>query len=533
MKSPSPLLVLLLALFALSSFAKAATSSSEAGAIEEKLLLSPARGEDFDSLFAYYSASEGLGKLAERWKAKAESGSPDSAACWVLLSFLADREGRPKDAVAALQKALAAEAEPQARAALLRELAGAQSRASDDDGALNTWRQLIQQFPADLAARDEAGVAMTCARRCADAQAFFESLRDAKTATKYEKLTAVFKLGQLAEIQSHDAEARALYRTAFSLCDPLPRGEVGWPEIEAHDRIEDSFRRAGDLPGLAGDYEAWIAAHPDDFYAQGRLGEVLCELGREPEAIPWLRKAAEALRHRSNTWLALARRLFETGQSQEAMAALHTLATAPEPRRTVIGPVVKLTEPEHFTDYLDSIARETRSETARRAVLEELRRIAPSLHESLRSAGIAAGLFRALGFPADALPLYEAATNLTQDNRQHFYREAWADCLFDLKRDAEARKVLHGMVEGPRASSADFLQLARAWRQRNDNAGALQTVQAGLDLDPDNFELLSLEWTLFAAANRWDDAANLAPRLLQTAPNLASATQVEDNDAQA
>ncbi len=518
---------------------------------EQLLIRSPGKGTAFDKVYQHFFEGEGLEKLAARWKGKAEGTTPEAGIYTLLLGTLAERQGQPEEAlaqykkttelrpqdarawmalgeaqagagrlaeaVAAFQKALAANPARDLRPALFRQLARSQQRAFDAEGALKTWKQFIAEAPDDPFAIEEAADAMVEAERYAEAQAELTKLRDLPGADPYKRVTAIMKLAQIEEKQGRQDAARALYESALPLSS-----ETSWIHREVRARIEEGYRRQDDVPGLVTYYEEWLKTRARDVDAALRLSEALIELNRKQDAVGWLRKAGEWAPDRKEVQVALAKRLGEIGQPLEAVALLTKLTQAHP-------------EEESFREFLGDAQWQvfvaTKDEAAKRAAIASWQQLAPAATKDANKVSRVAELLRTRELTGEALAAYARSSGLAPEVPE--LRQRWAEYLFELKRDEEAWKVLAEMVAGERATAPNFLRLARWQQRRKANAPALESVRKGLALEPGNFELLSLEWRLHSEENRWEEAAAMFDRLLAAAPSVYSTEQVEDGHLQA
>ena len=321
---------------------------------ERLLVHSPGKGTAFDKVYQYYFEGEGLEKLAARWKAQAEAPGADAATYWLLLGVLAEHQGKspeaiqlyekaaglkPNDAriwsalgdaqaaagnlpeaVKAFQKALANNPTPDLRPQLFRQLARSQERAFDINGALKTWQQFIAESPEDPFVLEEAADAMADAERYPEAKAQYEKLRDLAGTDPYRRVTAIMKLAQLEEKQGHAEQGRAIYESALPLASP-----TSWMHREVRARIEESYRRQDDLPGLVKYYQASLDKQSHDVDVALRLSDALIELNRKAEAVKWLRQAGEWAPDRDEVQVALGKRLGEIDQPHEAVTILSKL----------------------------------------------------------------------------------------------------------------------------------------------------------------------------------------------------------------
>ncbi len=545
------LLILYVALLCLADRIEAETLPPVVERYEQLLARSPGKGTAFDKVYQHFFEGEGLEILTTRWTAKADAGGPDAATYWLLLGILAERQGKapeairlyqkaagmkPADAriwsalgdaqasagnfaeaIKALQKALASNPTRDLRPPLFRQLARSQQRAFDGEGALKTWQQFVAESPDDPFAIEEAADAMAEAERFGDAQAQYEKLRDLAGTDPYRRVTAIMKLAQLEEKQGRREPARALYESALPLASP-----TSWMHREVRARIEESYRRQDDLPGLVAYYEAWLKKQAKDVDVALRLSDALIELNHKTDAVTWLRQASEWAPDRKEVQVALAKRLGEIDQPREAVAILTKLTQAHP-------------EEEGFREFLGDahwqVFKTAKDEAAKQAAVESWRQLAPAATKDANKVSRVADLFRARELAAEALEHYARAVQLAPEVPE--LRQRWAEYLFELKRDDEGAAVLRGMVAGERATAPNFLRLARLLQRRHELAGAQDSVEKGLAKEPANFELLTLQWRIFSESEKWEQAAGLFERLLAAAPSVYSVDQVEDQQVQA
>ncbi|MGC3959203.1 MAG: tetratricopeptide repeat protein [Verrucomicrobiota bacterium] len=302
---------------------------------EQLLVRSPGKGTAFDKVYQHFFEGEGLEKLAARWQAKANAAGSDAATYWLLLGVLAERQGdgaaavrhyqkatelKPDDtrawgalgdaqvasgrlpeAIQSFQKALAGQPPRDLRLSLFRQLARTQQRNFDLEGAVKTWQQFVGEWPDDPFVLEEAADALTEGERYAEAKSYYEKLRDLAGGDPYRRVTAIMKLAQLEEKQGRREEARVLYESALPLSAP-----TSWMHREVRARIEESYRRQDDIPGLVGYYETWLKGHGKDVDVALRLSDAMIELNRKNDAVQWLRQAgdwAPDRRKSKSSWL--------------------------------------------------------------------------------------------------------------------------------------------------------------------------------------------------------------------------------------
>lgn len=518
---------------------------------EQLLLRNPQKGTAFDRVYQHFFEKEGIEKLAQRWSAKAEGEGNEAAIYNILLGMLAERQGKTKEArtfytkattlqpenvqawlalgsmeagdgkqqaaIAAFQKALLLTKAPNERLALYRQLARAEQRSLNREGALTVWRSALTEFPDDPFVLEEAAEAFTEAGQYDEAKQQYEKLRALAGVDAFKRVSAMIRIAQLEERSERIKEALRIYEEALG-----ETSETSWLHRDVRTRIEEMYRRRDDLPGLVDYYQRWLSGHARDAEAARRLANTLTELGRKKEGIEWMEKAVAWAPDRRELQVDLARR-FRDAEQPEAAVKILTALTRSFPEEVSYWQMLGDTEWE--------LAEKTKDENLKEAAVEHWRKIAPASVKNSSAVIRLAEILAAHKLQDEALAEYERAARLAPDAPEPLERRA--DYLFTLKRDGEAWKVLGGLVEGKRATPENYLRLAKLQRRYRDEAAALASVEKGLKLAPENYDLLFLQWQLLTDAKRWGNALALYDRMLKAAPNLYFVEDFESRYVQA
>src|SRR5262249_18307087 len=90
-------------------------------------------------------------------------------------------------------------------------------------------------------------------------------------------------------------------------------------------RIEDTYLRTGDQPGLIAYYETWIKKSPEDLEAVSRLARLLSGVGRMQDSQTWLAKALKAAPSKKDLRRTLISQLVFDQKYAEAIAQFELL----------------------------------------------------------------------------------------------------------------------------------------------------------------------------------------------------------------
>jgi tetratricopeptide (TPR) repeat protein len=517
---------------------------------EQILERAPVEGPSFEKLLQIYQEGDGLEKLDERWTpwstqpgAKGATYSllrglladrmgktdaarkllqaatqtePDDFHGWQALGDFEVRQGKWADAIAAFQKGLATNVTGDDRLGLYRKLGQAQQRNLDVSAALATWQKMVEEFPKDSFALEEAGGAQLDAEQFDEAKKTFQKLVDL---TEPNSMARVQALMHLAEVDDRQGKTDAAVHDYEAIL-PLT-ADGSWLNRELRAQIEQVYRREDDLAGLVTYYQKWTQDNPKDVEALLLLAGTLNELGKKPEALDVLRKVTVLAPDRHEVRQSFAQALVEAKQYDEAISVLNAL-TADDP-----------TEPRYWETLGDALWLKTQPPTpeSKKATLDAWAHIAPADSKEVAAILRVADLSRDHDLNDEALAGYQRALALSPDAND--IREKAVKLLVDLKREDEAWKLLDQMTDGNLATAANFLKLATLDQQFDRKDAQEQAIQKGLALEPANFDLLSMEWTRLAEAQKWSDCVALFDKLMAAAPNAYFADQLELRQLQA
>jgi predicted Zn-dependent protease len=517
---------------------------------EQILEREPEEGVSFDKLIQIYEQGDGLEKLDARWAPISAQGGAKGAIYSLLRGLLADRMGRtdaartllqaatvaaPTDyhtwlalgdfeardgklpaAIAAFQKGLATPVTGEDQLALFHKLGQAQERNLDDAGALATWQKMTTTFPQDTFALEEAGSAELDASQFDEARKTFQKLVDLAEPNSMARVQALMKLAGVDDREGKTDAAVHGYEAILPLT-----ADASWLNREIRAQIEQVYRREDDLAGLATYYQKWTMSNPKDVDALLLWSGTLTELGKKDEALDALRKAAALAPDRHEVRQSLALGLVEAEKFDEAIA-VETALTADDP-----------TEPRYWETLGEALYGKTQPPTpeSKKAVLDAWSHIAPADSKDVAAILQVAELCRTHQFNDEALAGYNHALAITPDATD--IREKAAQLLVDLHRQDAAWKLLDAMAEGTAATSANELKLAQIDDRLGRKDASAAAIQKGLALEPGNFDLLSMEWSRLAEAQKWPEAAALYDKLLAAAPNDYFADVVQGRQAQA
>ena len=561
----SPSTRLLLALLSLSPSAlfaqpadaqPAAEPPEKITRFEQMLVRSPGPGRAFDEVFGHWFSSAGPAALEARWRAArdaAPAGSPAALAHGLLLGQLAERigdsttararyaetaaaapadfrahhrlgrleirEGRLAPAIAALEKAAALDLPPADAQDVLRDLARARSRAMDETGALAAWKKLGEKFPDDAVLLEEVGQAQLDAAAYDEAAATFTTLEKAAGGDAYRAVLARLRLGEVAAKKGDKDAALARFSAAL---DGTHRDS--WLHREARARVDSLFRDNGDFDGLVAFHEARLSGASRDPAAARLLAELLLELGRPDAALAWFDKATAWAPDDHALRFAQIEALLAAEKSDAALPLLADLVKRqPQsaPYREALGRL-------HW-DRSKAASDPALAASERASALETWAALAPA-GAPVADLLALAEIYRSRGLDEETRATLARA--LAAEPASFDLRERLATHLLGMKRDDEAWALARNEPAGF-ASAADYRRLAQLEKRQGLLEPALASLDRGLKLAPDNFELLDLRWHIFAELARWDDALALFPALRSAAPGDFALANVESRHLQA
>lgn len=510
---------------------------------EQMLVRNPGTGRAFEEVFLQFaSESDGLSTLRDRWRAARDAEPSRAGNFELLLGLLAQREGDPErarthfeaataeqpedfrswrllaraelsfgnlqGAIEALQETVERPASPGEIHEAYTTLAHAQQRNFDSEGALETLNRLLEVMPNDRFVMEEVADLLLDLEKYDEARSVLGDLQNLATGDPQREIQVQIRLGQIS-VREDDREG-ALERFGEAL---QRTHSESWLYRDLRNRIEDLFRRDGDLHGLIDYYERQVEERPNDLATMARLADLFDEVRDPDTALVWRERRAEAAPDDNDAQYALASGLLKANRFEEAEPILARLVRI-NPSRWEFR--------ESWGESFWQAYQDGNDEAFEKAVetWEGLLPDEPTVAEILRLAEVYEQ--RDLEGKADA------AFELAIENEPDAYdlRERFARFLFDTDREERAWTVLRN-AGNPLPSANAYLRLARLEERRDQPEKALESVRAGLALEPDRHDLLDLEWQVLARLENWAAAADLFPRLLAAAPNEFAIETIE------
>lgn len=522
---------------------------------EQMLVRSPGPGRAFDEVFTHYFSTEGVAVLRQRWTAArlAAPAGPNASAYGLLLGQLAERigesdtaraayleaastaptdyrplhrlgrleirEGKLPAGIASLEKAMVLDMGPADAQDVLRDLARARSRAFDEAGALTAWKNLATRFPDDALVLEEVGQAQLDAAAYDEAAITFTALEKASAGDAYRAVLARLRLGEVAA-KKGDKDA-ALGRFSAAL-DGTHRDS--WLHREALARVNALFRERGDFDGLIAFHEARLQGASRDPAAARRLAELLLELDRTDNALAWFDKATGWSPDDHELRFAHIRALIAAKKGDDALPRLRELVKR-QPKEAAYGEALG----QLYWDRAKAATEPAAATAERTLALEAWAALAP------KTASVTELLALAEIYRSHALDEETRATlarALAAEPASYDLRERLALQLLAMKRDDEAWTTARGGKNGL-ADASQYRRLATLEKRQGLLDAALVSIDRGLALSPENYELLDLRWQVLAELTRWDDAIALLPKLLAKAPGDFAIETIETRHVQA
>ncbi len=520
---------------------------SETGARYETMLeRQPKRGTAFEKVYLEFLEAGRLDELRERWSARAEASpsyvlllgylderrekldearaafaryaeqAPDAPEGWEALAGLDHRAGRLAEAAAARRKALERTTDPERRIALYQELALELERQFLTEEATVVWRELAEEFADETLVLEEVSLALAQAGKTTEAREMLEGLAAKPELDAFQRVGIEARIAGLEELEGKTKQARERYDGLLASTRP-----GSWLHRDLRARIEASYRREDDLPGLVTYYEGRLEALPQDVESAIRLAEALRELRREGEALDWLKRAAEWAPDREELQIAYAEALMGAGNFPDAIVIWKRL----------------IRENPETVDFRESLgethwrAHEVASNAGgdgtkdRAAAIEAWRGMAPSDGNDLARVVALATVWESHDLTAEARTEYERA--LAIDPRASDVRERLA--MLDLADGEKERAwaMMDGIVPVDGAEVRDYLYLSRLQQRVERTEASLATVESGLKNFPGDVDLLQQKLTLASASERWDTALAVCDELLAGAESAATAAEYE------
>jgi len=505
---------------------------------EQLLVRSPEAGTAFDRVTQWYATGGGgLEVLEDRWATAAESDPQNKVSYLLLQGLLSERQRDPDTARTFYEQALEASSDParparmlaeleafegnlNAAAAayetaleaevlnpvdkidLLRDLALVYQRGFEQEKALEVWQRAIEEFGQDEFVLEEAGEAFLDSGNYDRARAAFEKLSELARTDPFKRIAATLRQARTEELAGNDERAIEIYDAALA-----ETSEGSWQNREIRSRIEELFRRKDNLPGLLEYYAERIDSNPRDFEAFAAKSVVEYDLGRVDESLASLRNAIELAPGEADYRITLARRQSELGRMDEAIETAKALTrqeSAPTSALLLLG------------DLQWRKSRDADSDAARQAAIETWNKIAPEGSDDASAIAQLAEILASHELIDLAIEQWERLIEVAPPAADA--RQRLAGVYLERGEEATAQEILRGMVaENPEAE--DYLLLSRVYGRLDIPDDALRSAEEGLEVFPQNYDLLNHTWKLLQEVEDYDAAIALFPRIWSEAPN--------------
>jgi len=149
--------------------------------------------------------------------------------------------------------------------------------------------------------------------------------------------------------------------------------------------------------------------------------------------------------------------------------------------------------------------------------LEMLRNILAANQDDMATATDYITVLTWAGQPEEAVSVFEALPS--DGNRSAYLLRAIARAYRDLKQFSRAAEIYRKLVVSDPRDTDAIRGLAMTRADTNDLAGACQTVDAGLEVQPDQLDLLHLKASIRWKQARYFDALAVFGRIIETYPD--------------
>ncbi|WP_372894524.1 tetratricopeptide repeat protein [Stieleria sp.] len=438
----------------------------------------------------YGKAIVALGK-AERWLEQ------DAMASFQLAAALR-ATGKTDEAIEAMQRSLDRGPRRVDAVEIYLQLGRLHAQSGNQSKAIQTWKQLEQQFPGDQS------IAERVARQLVDERLYEPALeqytqlaRGAKNAE--QKIRIQIQTAELQRLLDRADEANEQLKSLLLRLRP-----GSWLYRDVRDRLEAGLLHDGSFDALIEFYSAEVQRLPDDLSLRIRLGQIQTLAGRSDLARKTMLTAVEKA----------------PGDISARLALIDVLDRADRPADTSphFEALVRLdpNNPDHFIRWGRLLLRDVDRELhARRDAaagvwerLLSLRPEDPVLHVRV------AKLLSGIGRTDQAISLYRKAVELAPDSTQ--YREYLGEQLHTLKRVDEAIEVWQSIATGPRRNRESLIRLAEIFASFKFNSQSLEAWREAA-----SFDLTFNQRLRYARALMDANAYRQAIAQLETAESIA------------
>ena len=404
----------------------------------------------------------------------AETQRPSDPVISWLLGQTCLKLRDPASAADALQRALAKKPASSDLLQIGKDLSLALRQSGKTDQIIGMWKSIEGLSGNSERIAEQIAVMLRSDGQLPEAIQRFEALSrnhsDPWKATQFAITAADLKL----QHGQSDEALRDLKATLAGLSTDSAQAR------QIRSRIEDLFRRSGDLAGLSAWYQTHLAEFPDDTAAVLRFSDLLVRRNQPEDADRLLR---DALRQ-SPSSLTLRRALIQQQQAQkrfdEALALYQQLEQD------------QLAEAEDLEAWGQLCLQISNQPVHQRqaAALQVWRKLLKGHENDPAQLRRAAALLQAVAAPEEVISLYESAIQLEPGNSSS--RELLGEFLFSRGRLSEALTAWRSVAEGSRRSEETLRELSEILARHGQSKEAIETLRTACGDSPDFDDILIL-----------------------------------------
>ncbi len=420
---------------------------------------------------------------------RAVAKQPNDAQTWLLIGELQKASGKPTEARAAYDKALAHASAKEMKKKALRALADLALATGDKEGADAYFKQFLDLEPSNAQLWIERGDAMLAAGKHAVALGSYESAEKLLGSDPAKRVEVIARRGQALDAMAKDDEAVAEYRRAIKLA---PKGY--YLEVELTGRIIDIYRRKQNLPALLSHYEKAWAEGTRGHFEWDTLGRLYEETGAQDKAITALKRAVGKAPWELDTQRRLIQLLENSGRDAEALAQYEAVVRA---------------APGEARFQLELAERYWRRGHDKKA-LESLQRLQSRFPSDAGVLSAIADMYQRWGKEDLAIAEYERLAKLEPDDPGHLI--TLGEQYWQKGDKPRATATWKKITQSGKASG--FAKLGEVLAEHNLPAESLANFDKAIKLDDKNPEFFKGRATLHEGQKRYQDAVGDWERVL-------------------
>ncbi len=373
--------------------------------------------------------------------------------------------GNVQEAIAALEKALAARPDPVMTRSIHEDLARLYEQNGEADQALRVWQHLEAAFPKDRSVQEDVARLLQQGGRFDEALERWKKLAEAANAPE-ERVRCHLAMADVYLQSGRPQEAERI------LQDQLPQLRPGsWLSRVVSERIERLLLASDGSAAVVAWYEQRHLQNPDDHAVIHRLADLYCGQGDTDAADALYAKAIA--RHPASAALrgARMRMLADSGRKAAAARVADELLTMPSVSSADLEFIghLRLHDERYGPDERHARASE---------VWMRLRQDPKSVEQTAQ----VARLHRDSGMTDRAASLYEELTRLQPDHTT--WHEELGRCLYRDGRREEALAVWFRLARKPHRSFDSLMRLSEILESVGEQERAVQVIRDACSMWP-------------------------------------------------